>query len=147
MTAPTTPKPLAVTKQYEPGGRICRDALSTDGEWGFHRAHHRGTPWITYHLPTHWELRSAAPSLERAASWAAAPTIYHDLLTEALFELTLVDEPIVKPTDDSPGITSHDWARGVLTWLADNHPELLVDQVLVAVITGPMFVRPVTDWT
>lgn len=145
MTAPTTPWPLAVTKVHEPGSRVCYTALSDDGQWGFRRARHRGTPWITYHLPTHWELGTAAGSLDRSVAWAADPARYHDLLTEALFELTLVDDPVTTVT--GVGMTNHDWARGVLTWLADNRPDLLTYRVIAGIVAGPMFIRPVADLT
>jgi hypothetical protein len=143
MTAPATHPSLAVTPTYEPGSRRCYSATSDNGEWGFRRARHRGTPWITYHLPTRWELSTTAGSLDRAARAASDPATYRDLLTEALFELTLIADPI--PTAGATGITvtNHDWARGVLTWLADNHPDLVIADVIAGVVAGPMFIRPV----
>lgn len=145
MTASATPTSLAVTKVYEPGGRRCYTALSDNGEWGFRRARHRGTPWITYHLPTGWELGGNAGSLDRATRWVSDPAIYRDLLTEALFELTLTEDGV--PAGRGLEVTNHDRARGILTWLADNHPDLVDDRVIADVVTGPMFVRPVADLT
>jgi hypothetical protein len=114
-----------VRRRYEPGSRSCWFASSTDGEWDYLRRVDTGSWWYTVHRPTWWELASPDTSLRYAQRWTAQTSIYRQMSDEAWGELSLPEHG--GHTPDGVLVTNHDRARGVLTWLADNHPHLFQD--------------------
>jgi hypothetical protein len=94
---------------------------SPDGQWEFVRGPYG---WSTTHAPTRWNTGLVDATLRDAR--ANPPTIYIGLYRQAWQALDRIEDVITY--EDGTTISTHDHARGLLTWLAEHHPELFVDQ-------------------
>ncbi len=95
----------------------------TEPEWTFYRGRGRATLWVTVHEPTCWEMALLDSSKRHAQMNPDLPDIYRLLHDEARLELSWPEDGV--PTETGITVTNHDRARGLLTWLADHHPEVL----------------------
>lgn len=100
-----------------------RSHYSPDGEWEFVRG---PFGWSTIHCPTGWDTGLVDGRLREARVNPADPVIYAVLRTQAWITLGRIEDVI--PYEDGTTISNHDHARGLLTWLADNRPELFTAQ-------------------
>jgi hypothetical protein len=98
-----------------------RHHYSPDGEWEFVRG---PSGWLTIHVPTRWDTGLVDARLRDART--NPPTVYLGLHRQAWEVLGRIEDVITY--EDGSTISSHDHARGLLTWLADNRPELLAEQ-------------------
>jgi hypothetical protein len=96
-----------------------RPHYSPDGEWEFVRG---PFGWSTIHVPTHWDTGLVDAYLRNARANVDNPVVYAALRTQAWIALSRIEDVITY--DDGSTISTHDHARGLLTWLADNRPEL-----------------------
>jgi hypothetical protein len=110
--------PLAT--RTEPRSR--RAHYSADGEWKYTRG--AGSFWVTIHAPTDWDTGLLDATLRDART--NPPTIHVGLYRQAWQTLARVEDVITY--EDGTTISSHDRARGLLTWLFEHHPQLFTEQ-------------------
>jgi hypothetical protein len=96
---------------------------SPDRQWEFVRG---PFGWLTIHCPTHWSTGWLDAYLRDARTNADNPAIYARMWNQAWRSLRQVEDVITY--EDGTTISSHDHARGVLTWLDEHHPELFATQ-------------------
>lgn len=100
----------------------CRPHHSPDGQWEFIRGPYG---WLTIHRPTRWDTGQVDAHLRDARTNPDDPWIYTAMQTQAWITLGRVEDVI--EYEDGTTFSSHDHARGVLTWLSE-HPELFPEQ-------------------
>ncbi len=98
--------------------RQCWSADSLDGMWAYQRAEDEGTRWYLIHIPTGWTLIGGHGTLRAARADTATGDAFLDLWLDAHWTLT-------QPAYGIGDVDSHDRARAVLTWLADDEPRLV----------------------
>ncbi len=91
------------------------------GSWSVYQRPDRNTLWYLVHEPTDWELVTQPYGRRTEAQAATVDTgaRHRELAVEA--KETLAG----RCTTVRDGVTNHDMARAVLTWLADNDPAAL----------------------